>query len=166
MPRRSFNLSFGSVEECYVAAVEAALRRLWAAVERERADAADEWAHQVSAAIVGFLRFIDGDRSTAWMCVVAPLGGSARAAEARQRTMDRFVALVRSGPEPDEPRERPRLRSGSSAIGGLWELARQYLSDPAGDLRIDELAGSSIFLALTPSLRREEAMRHAFRVAV
>lgn len=162
--RAVFFEHFVDAEDCFASTVEDALDRLGAAVDAEVGQAGPEWPDQVSAAITGFLGFLQADPARAWMSIVEPLGGSARVSDARQAAIGRFTTLLQSGPVADDDRDRDRVAVGTVAgtVGGLWEMARHYLSADDETVGIDDVARSAIFLALTPYLGRDAAMRHAF----
>jgi len=90
-----------------------------------------------------------------------PLYGNGRARAARQVVVDRFVALLERGPVDDEA-DRVPANTAAGTIGGLWELALQHVSGGEDAVGLDEAAGSAIFLALSPFVGRDDAMRHAF----
>jgi AcrR family transcriptional regulator len=161
MSRRTFYEHFVDAEDCFASAIEDALERLWGEVAEQVAAAGDDWAGQVAVAIVAFLAALELDRPRAWMAIMEPLYGNSRARAARQVVVDRFVALLESGPA-DEGGDRVPATTAAGTIGGLWELALQHVSGGEDAVGIDEAAGSAIFLALSPFVGRHEAMRHAF----
>jgi AcrR family transcriptional regulator len=161
MSRRTFYDQFADAEDCFACAIEDALARLWDAVAEQVAVAGDDWAGQVAVAIVTFLAALELDRPRAWMAIMEPLYGNDRARGARQVVVDRFVALLESGPA-DDGGDRVPANTAAGTVGGLWELALQHVSGGEDAGGIDETAGSAIFLALSPFVGRHEAMRHAF----
>jgi AcrR family transcriptional regulator len=161
MSRRTFYDHFTDAEDCFASAIEEALGSLWDEVAEQVDAAGDEWAAQVTVAIVTFLAALELDRPRAWMAIMEPLYGNGRARAARQVVVDRFVALLERGPA-DEHGDRVPANTAAGTIGGLWELALQYVSGGDDAVGLDEAAGSAIFLALSPFVGRHEAMRHAF----
>jgi AcrR family transcriptional regulator len=161
MSRRTFYEHFADAEDCFASAIEDALERLWGEVAEQVDAAGDDWAGQVAVAFVTFLTALELDRPRAWMAIMEPLYGNGRARAARQVVVDRFVALLERGPA-DEDGDRVPANTAAGTIGGLWELALQYVSGGEDAVGIDEAAGSAIFLALSPFVGRHEAMRHAF----
>jgi AcrR family transcriptional regulator len=161
MSRRTFYEHFADAEDCFASAIEDALQRLWDEVAEQVADAGNGWAEQVAVAIVTFLAALELDPPRAWMAIMEPLYGNGRARAARQVVVDRFVALLESGPVDDEA-DRVPANTAAGTIGGLWELALQHVSGGEDAVGLDEAAGSAIFLALSPFVGRNDAMRHAF----
>jgi AcrR family transcriptional regulator len=161
MSRRTFYEHFVDAEDCFASAIEDALERLWAEVAEQVGAAGDDWAGQVAVSIVTFLAALELDRPRAWMAIMEPLYGNDRARAARQVVVDRFVALLESGPA-EEAGDRVPATTAAGTIGGLWELALQHVSGGEDAVGIDEVAGSAIFLALSPFVGRHEAMRHAY----
>jgi AcrR family transcriptional regulator/DNA-binding MarR family transcriptional regulator len=161
MSRRTFYDQFADAEDCFASAIEDALERLWDEVAEQVDAAGDDWAGQVAVAIVTFLAALELDRPRAWMAIMEPLYGNDRARGARQVVVDRFVALLESGPAGDDG-DRVPANTAAGTVGGLWELALQHVSGGDDAVGIDEAAGSAIFLALSPFVGRHEAMRHAF----
>jgi AcrR family transcriptional regulator/DNA-binding transcriptional ArsR family regulator len=161
MSRRTFYEHFVDAEDCFASAIEDALGSLWDEVAEQVDTAGDDWAEQVTVAFVTFLAALELDRPRAWMAIMEPLYGNSRARAARQVVVDRFVALLERGPA-DEDSDRVPVNTAAGTIGGLWELALQYISGGEDAVGIDEAAGSAIFLALSPFVGRHEAMRHAF----
>lgn len=159
---------FSDAEDCFASAIEDALAQIWAAVEERRRQVDPAWEHQVAAAIGGFLGALHADLDRAWMSIVEPLGGSARVRDARQATIDRFVALLGDGPVARDDVDRTPASTAAGTVGGLWEMARQSVIGGPDAVGPEDVAGSSIFLALAPYVGREAAMAHAFtaRVAV
>lgn len=161
LSRRVFEAHFTCIEDCFEQAVEASLEELVGSVAAATEGAGLEWPGRVSAAIVGFLRFLDDEPARAWMSIVEPLGGGDRARFARRAALERLGALLGGGPEDALESDRPRPRAAPDVAGGLWEMARQYLWDGPQAVDLDDVAGSTIFLALSPYLGRREAMRYA-----
>jgi AcrR family transcriptional regulator len=161
MSRRTFYEQFTDAEDCFASAIEDALQRLWDEVAEQVDAAGDDWAEQVTVAIVTFLAALELDRPRAWMAIMEPLYGNGRARAARQVVVDRFVALLEGGPTDDDS-DRVPANTAAGTIGGLWELALQHVSGGEEAVGLDEAAGSAIFLALSPFVGRHEAMRHAF----
>ncbi len=162
--RRVFESQFASIEDCFEEAVETALDALLASVTAAIEGAGPAWPDRVSAAVVGFLRFLDDQPARAWMGIVEPLGGGDRARFARHRAVERLGALIADGPTDAIEGDRPRPRTAPDVVGGLWEMARQYLWDGPQACDLDDVAGSTIFLALAPYLGRRDAMRYATAV--
>jgi AcrR family transcriptional regulator len=160
---RAFHDQFADIEDCRTSAVERALEELWAAVELRVAEAGPEWPDRVGAAIVGFLDALGADRARAWMALVEPSNGSPRVHDARQAIVDRFLALLESGPGADrEGREQATAGAAAGAVRGFWEMARQHVAGDDRAIGVDAIAGSATFLALRPYLGRTVAMEHAF----
>jgi AcrR family transcriptional regulator len=161
MSRRTFYEQFADAEDCFASAIEDALQRLWDEVAEQVDAAGDDWAEQVAVAIVAFLAALELDRPRAWMAIMEPLYGNGRARAARQVVVDRFVALLERGPV-DAEADRLPANTAAGTIGGLWELALQHVSGGEDAVGLDEAAGSAIFLALSPFVGRQDAMRHAY----
>ena len=161
MSRRTFYELFEDAEDCFATAVEDALEQLWTVVQHEIDAAGEHWADRVCAAISGFLAALDADPARAWMCVVEPLNTSTRGREARKAFVDRFIALLQAGPS-DELGDRIPANAAVGAAGALWELALQHVTGDDGAVTINDVAGSAIFLSLSPYLGRVEAMQHAY----
>lgn len=160
---RAFHDQFADLEECRASAIERALEQLWAAVERRVAEVGPEWPDRVGGAIVGFLDALRDDRARAWMALVEPSNGSPRVHDARQAILDRFLALLESGPGAGpERRDQATAGAAAGAIRGFWEMARQHVAGDDRAIGADAIAGSATFLALRPYLGRTVAMEHAF----
>lgn len=164
LSRRVFESHFTSLEDCFEQSVEAALDHLLASVTRATESAGSEWSDRVSAVIVGFLRFLDDQPALARMGIIETLSGGDRTRFARRHALERLGALLGGGPDSALESDRPRPRTALDVAGGLWEMARQYLWDGPDAVDLDAVAGSTIFLALSPYLGRSEAMRHATAV--
>lgn len=160
--RAAFDRRFRSVDACFTAAAEDAIERLYAAVASRAEETDGTWPDRVCALVAGFLGFLVDDRERAWIAVVEPLGGRARAA--RKLVVRRLVDLAGEVPREGCGEDRAIAATLETRLAGLWELGRQYLADAGQPL--EDVARSTIFLMLSPYLPRDEAMRYAFTTRI
>jgi len=150
----AFYRHFGSKEEAWAAAFDAAFSGLFAAMWHA-ASAESRRADKVGAAVLAGLRFLQSDPAAARLLLVdAPTAGRAGAPaldEARR-------ALTRQLARAAALEQRRTIALGLT--GGLTELAASWVLD-GRTAELPELAAAVIEIILTPSLGLEEASRTA-----
>lgn len=109
------------------------------------------------------LGFLAAERDRAWVAVVEPLAGRARAA--RKRTARQLVELAGDGPPDARGDGRAIVTTIEPQLAALWELARQHLSGADGR-PLEDVARSASFRIPSPYLSRGEALRHALATTV
>ncbi len=153
--RRSFYQNFESKEECFLATYEA-LDNYVGAQFAEAEAAHDEWPHKVGAAINSLITlFASRPKFARVYLVEAPAVGKA-SAPLRDRSVERFVALLEPGRAYAGPDHEPAPGIEEALVGGIiTQLGRQLVADdgrPLGDL-----TAAVIEFALAPYLGREAA---------
>ena len=151
--RRTFYEHFDGKEECFAAAYEA-LDAYLAVLMGEAANAEAEWSDQVAAAFVALIGFLASRPNFARIYLLEAAVVGEAMAEAREKTAQRFIALLEPGRRIREV--DPGIEEG--LVGGIVTLlGRRVLSGQAGEL--ERFAPSVIEFALAPYLGVEEARR-------
>lgn len=149
--RRTFYEHFAGKEECFLAAYEALDSYVGTLID-EAVEAESEWPDQVAAAFVALIGFLASRPNFARVYLVeaAVVGGGM--ADAREKTAERFVALLEPGRE--HRKVDPGIEEG--LVGGIVTLlGRRVLGGEAAEL--DRFAPGVIEFALAPYLGADEA---------
>ena len=154
--RRTFYELYADREACFVDVHQEAFGRLVGHVAEGVAAAGAEWEDRAVAAIQALLSVWDADRILAHVCLVSAAGGSDETLALRRIVISQLTGMLAGAPAQPLPTE-PML---AGALGSVWELAHQALTDDADD-SIADLAGTAIYLMLAPFVGRRRAAARA-----
>jgi AcrR family transcriptional regulator len=157
--KRSYYEVFRDREDCFLAAVDAALGHLLAPMLPAAASAGPRWASQVGAAISTVVASLDADRTRAWLVVVEASNGSDQARQARAAAFEPLAQLV-----DDEGDDLPA--TGNAAVGALLELVYRHLNGPYADEPMLPLLSPIAYLVFAPRLGQTTALREAHALVV
>ena len=141
--KRSYYEVFRDREDCFVAAVDAALGHLLAPMIPAAVAAGPRWAAQVGAALSAVIGSFDADRTRTWLVVVEASGGSDRARLARAAAFEPLAELV-----DDERGDLPA--TGPAAVGALRELVYRHLNGPDPNASMLPLLSPVAYLVFSP----------------
>jgi AcrR family transcriptional regulator len=144
--RRTFYEHFNDVEDCFVAAYEAATRELLAEVGAAvRAAPATDWHERFEVAIAAYVEGLSADPHMARACLVDVQGAGPRAVQTRRLVYGQFVDQMRAlrNGRRDGRGEIPQVQV-QAAVGAIGELVQEQIFD----------RGAGSLPELTPTLVR------------
>ena len=94
--RRTFYEFFQDREQCFLAAMQDAVTRLWRAVEHAY-DSSERWERRVKNALVATLAFLENEPSTARLLIVDTLAAGPAALQRREQIVAKAIAVVNEG---------------------------------------------------------------------
>jgi AcrR family transcriptional regulator len=153
--RRTFYEHFKNKDDAFLAAFDAALEQLFAAVRE--ADRREQRAEaRLSAALAAFLDFFAREPGFARMCIVEALAAGPDAVERRNAAMAAFARIIdENARELDSPLEPPEL-TAETIVGGIYEVV--YTRVLRGEIReLPALLPDLTYSALLPYLGPEAA---------
>jgi AcrR family transcriptional regulator len=153
--RRTFYEHFKNKDDAFLAAFDAALEQLFAAVRE--ADRREQRAEaRLSAALAAFLDFFAREPGFARMCIVEALAAGPDAVERRNAAMATFARIIdENARELDSPLEPPEL-TAETIVGGIYEVV--YTRVLRGEIReLPALLPDLTYSALLPYLGPEAA---------
>ncbi|MBA3864986.1 MAG: TetR/AcrR family transcriptional regulator [Solirubrobacterales bacterium] len=157
--KSDFYKHFGSKDECFFAAYEAAIERIREQVQLAcRREAKGSWPARVRNGIASLLSTLAADPAIASISLVEGLRVGRGVYDCYQAAVDGFVASLRDG-APDAPGGGGMPAATDEAvIGGIASLlGRRVLAGEAE--RIEQLLPEVLEFALTPYLGTIEARR-------
>jgi AcrR family transcriptional regulator len=159
--RRTFYELFANREECVVAVLEDAARRIGAEIERAGLEG-HSWRERVRGGLWTILSFLDREPVLARVCVVQALRGSQAVLERREETLSGLASMVDEGRlEGARGEERPPL-TAEGLVGAAFAIVYARLlrgeQEPLTGL-LGELMGMIVLPYLGPAAaRREQAL--------
>jgi AcrR family transcriptional regulator len=119
--RRTFYEHFKNKDEAFLAAFDAALEQLFAAV-REAYRREPHAEARLSAALAAFLDFLAREPGFARMCIAEALAAGPEAVERRNAAMATFARIIdENARKLDSPLEPPEL-TAETIVGGIYEV--------------------------------------------
>jgi AcrR family transcriptional regulator len=152
---RDFYELFEGKEDCFLAAFEA-LRDHLEDLVTEAAAGADDWSHQVIAAIRVCLEFFAGEPALARLCLLESVSATPRLAiRFREAVLGCVPALARGRAELADP-DSLLPETEDAILGGIVSLATRSII--AGDTEnLPKLLPDLVDFALSPYLGAERA---------
>jgi len=121
LSRKTFYELFGDKEECFLAAYDAILGRLYARTrEAFEAGAARPWSERVESGTTVLLTELAADPAAARFAVIEVLAAGPRALARRDAALRRFAGFIDAG-RSESSLELPGLTS-TAVVGGIYEL--------------------------------------------
>lgn len=161
---RTFYKYFAGLEECFLAAFDAALEELTVVV-RSAFGQEREWPEQVAAVLGAALAHLAGDPAVARLLLVEPFVAGPVIAERYKTALEQAVPYMARGRELRGEEASPLPDSTERGLlGAISSLVSRSVR--AGDTaRLGELAPTLVQFALTPYLGPAEAAARSGRVA-
>lgn len=116
--RPTFYEQFEDKEDCFLAAFDAAAKRLRERVEVAVAATAPTWRARLRAGIAELLRFIADEPEEARMVIVEARASSAQGLRRRDELLDRFAACIDALVREDLD-ETPSAIAAAGVVGGI-----------------------------------------------
>lgn len=162
--RPTFYEHFANKDDCFLAAFDTGVERLWARLDAAARDGDGDrtWRGRIRRAMAALLAFAGDDRDAAQTIVVEARGGSDDALARRERLLDdlarRLEAQARAGsPPPETPSP-----TASAVVGGIESILYSRLCRNEID-GLGELLPSLMYFAVLPyeghAAAREELAR-------
>jgi AcrR family transcriptional regulator len=152
--RRTFYELYADREACALDAIGEAQSRLVAHVTAAVAQAGPEWEDRVVAATRTLVAAVCADPILGHLCVVAPPAAGPDALALRRAALDEIAQLLGPPPPVDVPAELVL----DAALGGVWELLRNHLSDGVAQQQVTTAAINAL---LAPFVGRRRAATRA-----
>ena len=155
--RRTFYELFEDREDCFLAALDEALKHV-AMVVVPAYEGEVSWRARIRAGLVALLQYIDHDPAIGRLLVVESLASGHRALERRQSVLAQIVSLVEEGrAETKTGSDDPPPLTAEGIVGGALSVlhARLTETNPGGRvacLRVGELAGPLMGMIVLPYL--------------
>ena len=160
--RRTFYEHFKNKDDAFLAAFDAALEQLFAAVRdayrrEQRAEA------RLSAALAAFLDFFAREPGFARMCIVEALAAGPEAVERRNAAMATFARIIdENARELDSPLEPSEL-AAETIVGGIYEVI--FARVVRGEIReLPALLPDLMYSVLLPYAGPEAALAEYHRL--
>ena len=159
--RRTFYELFANREECVVAVLEDAARRMASEIERAGLEGRS-WRERVRGGLWAILSFLDREPVLARVCVVQALRGSHGVLERREEILRDLAGVLDEG-RAESTRTCPPL-TGEGLVGAAFSIVYARLlrgeREPLTDL-LGELMGMIVLPYLGPTAARREQARPA-----
>lgn len=160
MSKRTFYGLFADREECFVAAVEHAVRDISGQVRSAVGAPDGPLMDRIGGALATLLYELDVDRHRAWLLGVEAGNGSVRARRARDHGLEPLAAAIDAAGDGLGP------ATGAPAVGALVELVYRHLTGPDAETAMTELGAPVAFLVFAPLEGRRAALARAEAIAV
>jgi AcrR family transcriptional regulator len=160
----AFGRHFADLEECFLAAYDAAYDQAFAAAGGAFVNTPGSWSEGARAALERLLDFVTNTPAFAWLCTVEVLHAGPRAMAHRRRSFELFQLFLEPGFAEAGALEHKRVVSEMIA-GGIFEMTRNYTVDGRLE-QLQEALPAVVVLVLSPFVGRDEAYRLAGLPAV
>jgi AcrR family transcriptional regulator len=155
--KSDFYKHFESKDACFLAAYDAAVERLHAAVTEACAAAPPAWPERVRAGVLALLDLLAAEPPLATIVLVEGLRVGRGIHDRYQAAIEAYVVLLRDGAPPGPDGAVPPA-TDEAVVGGIASLlSRRVVAGQTGDLAA--LAPEVLEFALAPRLGTEAARR-------
>ena len=157
--KSDFYKHFGSKDDCFIAAYDAAVERIREQVVAacERAEG-EEWAWRVREAIAALLKLLTAEPALASIVLVEGLRAGRGVYDRYQAAVESFVGYLRKGAPPAPTGDEVPEATDEAVIGGIASLlGRRLLAGEAE--RLSELFPEILEFTLAAYLGEEGARR-------
>jgi AcrR family transcriptional regulator len=155
--KSDFYRHFGSKDECFFAAYDAAVERLREEV-LSACQESDVWAERVCAGLAAALARLAAEPAQANLLLVEGLRAGPSVYGRFQGAVEGFVPCLRDGARPGPPSGGPPQAADEAVVGGIASLlGRRVLAGEAD--RLDQFFPEVAEFALAPYLGVAEARR-------
>lgn len=153
--RPTFYEQFEDKEDCFLAAFDAASRRMQERIEAAVAAAAAAWRDRLRAGIAELLRFIADEPEEARLVIVEARASSPAGLRRRDELLDRFAACIDSLVR-DDLDEAPSAIAAAGVVGGVESVL--YARLQKGETKdLDALLPSLMYFAVLAYAGQEAA---------
>jgi AcrR family transcriptional regulator len=157
LSRRTFYDLFADKEECFLAAYDVIVARVFDHVDAAYRHGERPWAQRVAAALGALIERYITDPGQARLVMVEPLAVGQRALERRDATLRRFSVFFEAGADELPAAMTGRELLAEAVTGGLYEALFTYIVTGRID-RLPELLPDLVYCALVPYLGHAAAL--------
>jgi AcrR family transcriptional regulator/DNA-binding MarR family transcriptional regulator len=159
--RRTFYEHFADREQCFMAALDAAIERIAARVvpayrRQER------WRDAIRCSLQALLRLLDEEPPLACLVVVQALGAGQAALERRQHALAALISAVDAGRGESKPGGEPPPLTAEGVVGAVFSVLHARLLEDEHSPLVElasELMGMIVLPYLGPAAARRELAR-------
>lgn len=155
--RRTFYDLFADKEECFLAAYDVILARVFDHVDAAYRTGQLPWAQRVAAALRALIEQYDADPGLARLVMVEVHAAGQRALERRDAALRRFSVFFDAGAAELPPSMSGRELLAQAVTGGLYETLFTYIVTGRID-RLPDLLPDLLYCALVPYLGHGAAL--------
>ena len=154
--RRTFYEHFKDKDDAFLAAFDAVLAQLFAAVT-EAAEREEPGAARLRAGLSAFLGFLAREPAFARMCIVEALAAGPEAVSRRNAAMATFARTIDENARELDARLQPSELTAETIVGGLYEVI--FARVVRGEIReLPELLPDLMYSVLLPYVGPEQAL--------
>lgn len=155
--RRTFYDLFADKERCFLAAYDAIVEQLFAAVDHAYTAGNDPWPERLAAALHALVANYAGEPDLARLAMVDVLAAGPIALARRDATLRRFAVFFEEGQQLLPAMMAMQEILNQAVVGGLYEALYGYIVDGQAE-RLPELMPDLIYCALVPYLGHVRAL--------
>jgi AcrR family transcriptional regulator len=161
--RRTFYELFEDREDCFLAAIDEALKQA-AAVVVPAYEAEGSWRARVRAGLVALLQYMDHDPASGRLLVVESLASGRGALERRQSVLAKVVSIIDEGCTETKTGSEPPPLTAEGVVGGVLSVLHGRLIEERSS-GLMELTGPLMGMIVLPYLGPAAACRESARPA-
>lgn len=154
VPRRLFDASFSSVEDCFLEAVESQVIDAVARSEARTPEAAG-FPEAVTTAVAYLCVEISRRPDQASMVLLEAMAPGPKGLERQDRIVDRLAARLTDCPRDGAPADRP---DAGASVAAVWGIVKAEIAAGRGD-KLAALAPLASYVCLAPTYGAEDAER-------
>ena len=155
--RRTFYDLFADKEQCFLAAYDEIVERLFVAVDRAYSTGDRPWPERLAAALHALVANYAGERDLARLAMVDVLAAGPNALARRDATLRRFAVFFEEGQQRLPAMMAMQEMLSQAVVGGLYEALYWYIAEGEAE-RLPELMPDLIYCALVPYLGHAGAL--------
>jgi AcrR family transcriptional regulator len=155
--RKTFYALFADKEQCFLAAYDEIVERLFAAVDRAYSASEQPWQERLAAALHALVESYAAEPDLARLAMVDVLAAGPKALARRDATLRRFAIFFEEGQERLPATMAMQEVLNQAVVGGLYETLYGYIVDGQAR-RLPELMPDLIYCALVPYLGHVRAL--------
>ncbi len=160
--RKTFYEHFKSKDEAFLAAFDAVLEQLFAAVT-EAYEAEEPGAARLCAGLSAFLDFLAREPAFARMCIVEALAAGPEAVSRRNAAMATLARIIDESARDLDVQHQPSELTAETIVGGIWEVI--FARVVRGEIReLPGLLPDLMYSVLLPYVGPEAALAEYHRL--
>jgi AcrR family transcriptional regulator len=156
--RRTFYDLFTDKEECFLAAYDVLLGRVWDRVNAAYSQGRREWPERITAALAALIKLYVAEPDFARLLTVDVMSAGEVALARRDAALTQFAVFFEGGAASLPPAMAGRDLLVQAVIGGLSEILYAHIVERQVD-RLPEIMPDLLYCVLVPYLGHPTAMR-------